>query len=116
MSDSLNNLRDRLRIFTRDREWEQFHTPRNLACAISIEAGELLEHFLWGGDSIGKTVLQEEREAIAQEVADVLIYLVRLADVLEIDPVAAANEKIESNARRYPADLVRGTSKKHSEP
>ena len=115
MSDSLTSLRDRLRLFAHERDWEQFHTPRNLACAISIEAGELLEHFLWKGDSTGKTVLQEEREAIAQEVADVLIYLVRLADVLEIDPVSAANDKIESNARRYPADLVRGTTKKHSE-
>ena len=112
---TLEGLRDRLRAFADARDWNQFHTPKNLAIALSVEAGELLEHFQWisGKDSL--TLPPDKLAEIEQEMADVLLYLVRLADTLNVDLVRAADKKIDTNARKYPVEKSRGSSKKYTE-
>lgn len=109
-TDPIDELQQRLRDFASERDWEQFHTPKNLAMAVSVEAAELLELFQWltPQQSVDFAEEPEKREQAAAEIADVAIYLLRLADVLGIDVVAAVREKIDDNARRYPADVVRG--------
>ena len=112
---TLERLRDRLRAFADARDWNQFHTPKNLAIALSVEAGELLEHFQWisGKDSL--TLPPDKVAEIEQEMADVLLYLIRLADTLNVDLVCAADKKIDTNARKYPVEKSRGSSKKYTE-
>ena len=114
MSD-LERLRDALRAFAAAREWERFHAPKNLAMALSVEAAELLEVFQWMSEADSRTLAPAARAAASEEIADVLLYLVRLSDVLGIDPIAAAERKMVSNAERYPVDKARGTSRKSSE-
>jgi len=101
--DSLDDLRERLRRFAAERDWEQFHTPKNLAMSVAIEAAEIMEHFQWLTAAQSANLDTTARREVALEIADVLLYLVRLADVLDIDVAAAAREKIELNARKYPA-------------
>jgi dCTP diphosphatase len=101
--DTLDNLRERLRVFAADRDWEQFHTPKNLAMSVAIEAAEIMEHFQWLTPEQGANLDIAAKREVAYEIADVLLYLVRLADVMEIDMLAAAREKIELNALKYPA-------------
>ncbi len=113
--DPLAELALAQRAFARARDWEQFHTPRNLAAAMSVEAAEVLEHFQWLTDAQSATLDPARREAVARELADVLLYLVRLADVLGIDLAAAARAKLALNAAKYPADKVRGSSRKYDE-
>jgi len=98
--DSLEALRDRLRAFARERSWEQFHTPKNLTTAIAGEAGELAAVLQWAS---ADEDLAQYMAALEEEIADILIYLVRLCDVAGIDPIDAANAKVERNARRFPA-------------
>lgn len=105
-SDSLNDLRARLRQFAAERDWEQFHVPKNLAMSVAIEAAEIMEHFQWLTQEESAALPESRRAAVAYEIADVLLYLVRLADVLDIDPLEAALDKMVINARKYPA--VRG--------
>jgi NTP pyrophosphatase (non-canonical NTP hydrolase) len=114
-SSPLTALADRLRHFAEERDWEQFHSPKNLAMALVGEAGELAAEFQWLTEAQSKAPDAAQLARIRSECADVLNYLVRLADKLNIDLIAAANEKIEDNARRYPADQVRGKSKKYTE-
>lgn len=102
-ADSLDDLRERLRRFAADRDWEQYHTPKNLAMSVAIEAAEIMEHFQWRNAAECANLDANSRHEVALEIADVLLYLVRLADVLDIDVAAAAREKIELNARKYPA-------------
>jgi NTP pyrophosphatase (non-canonical NTP hydrolase) len=113
--DALHGLRNLLREFAAAREWERFHSPKNLAVAISVEAGELLEQFQWLADDTDAAGLQERRLAVEHEMADVLLYLVRLADVLHVDLVDAAIRKIALNDSKYPVDKSRGNAKKYSE-
>ena len=115
MSDDLQVLRESLRRFAEDRDWGQFHTPKNLAVSLSIEAAEVLEHFQWLTDEQSKNLSPEQRDKVALEIADVLLYLLQLADKLQIDPVAAAKNKLAINAEKYPADKARGSSKKYTE-
>jgi NTP pyrophosphatase (non-canonical NTP hydrolase) len=110
---SLEALRDVLRQFAAEREWDQFHSPKNLAIALSVEAAELLEHFQWAPETA--VVTPDEKLKIQQEIADVLLYLVRLADKLDIDLLAAAADKLRVNAAKYPVEKARGTSKKYTE-
>lgn len=102
-ADSLAQLRERLRQFAAERDWAQFHNPKNLAASVAIEAAEILEHFQWLTPEQSTALSPAQRSAVAHEIADVLLYLVRLADILDIDPVEAACEKILINARKYPA-------------
>ena len=115
MDSPLPALARRLRQFAVERDWEQFHSPKNLAMALVGEAGELAAEFQWMTEEHSRTPDAAQLARIRAEAADVLNYLVRLADKLGIDLVDAANEKIDENARRYPADKVRGSSKKYNE-
>ncbi len=105
-------LRRRLRDFARERDWEQFHTPKNLAMALIVEAAELLEHFQWLTPEQSGRLDRARRQAVEEELADVLIYLVRLADRLGVDLLAAAGRKMAANAEKYPAARARGRADK----
>ena len=111
----LNELMLRVRQFAAERDWEQFHTPKNLAMALVAEAGELAAEFQWLTAAQSAAPDARQMERIRAESADVLIYLVRLADELRFDLLTAAAAKIEENERRYPVDKVRGSSKKYTE-
>lgn len=115
MADSLIRLRDALRSFAAERDWEQFHSPRNLATALAVEAAELLEPFQWLTDAQSRDLPPETRSAVEQELADVLLYLVRLADKLGVDLEQAAVAKIVRNGEKYPAEKARGSSRKYTE-
>jgi NTP pyrophosphatase (non-canonical NTP hydrolase) len=111
---TLDDLAAELRRFAAERDWERFHTPKNLALSLAVEVGEVLEHVQWGSDDEIAALLAsaDGRAALSEELADVLIYLVRLADVAGVDLLAAASAKIAANAGRYPAAEVRGSSAK----
>ncbi|WP_331692631.1 nucleotide pyrophosphohydrolase [Pandoraea sputorum] len=111
----LTVLRDLVRAFVRERDWEKFHTPKNLAIALSVEASELLEPFQWLNAGEIEELGQEKLKAVRHEMADVLVYLLGLADRLEVDLGKAVIEKIEINRAKYPADKVRGDAKKYSD-
>jgi len=111
----LDSLRDELRRFSAERDWEQFHTPKNLAMALSVEASELLEHFQWLTAEQSQTLDSESLAHVREEMADVLLYLVRLADRLGIDLLAAARDKVALNAKKYPVDKARGNSRKYTD-
>ena len=115
MPDRLEELRDRLREFVRERDWEQFHSPKNLAMAMIVEAAELVEHFQWLTEAQSKELTPEKREQVSHEIADTFVYLLRMADVLGIDLIEAANAKITLNGKKYPADKVRGSNAKYTE-
>lgn len=105
----LLDLRERTRQFARERDWEQFHTPKNLAMALSVEVAELAEHFQWLQSGADAELNDAKRTAIRHELADVLLYLVQLADKMQVDLHAAAVEKMGLNATKYPADPVSST-------
>lgn len=113
MSDPLRELRDSLRVFAAERDWDQFHSPRNLATALAVEAAELLEPFQWLTEEQSRSLPPETRAAVEEELADVLLYLVRLADQLDVDLAAAARAKIVRNGEKYPVDKSRGSSRKY---
>jgi dCTP diphosphatase len=110
------DLKQRLGEFAAERDWDQFHSPKNLAMALAAEAGELLEHFQWLSDQQSATLPPQERDAVALELADIQLYLVRLADKLGVDLIAVAHRKIDLNAEKYPAGEVRGSARKYSGP
>jgi NTP pyrophosphatase (non-canonical NTP hydrolase) len=115
MDEPLAPLAAKLRAFAAERHWEPFHSPKNLASALSVEAAELLEHFQWLTEEESRHLAAEKKEAVAQEAADVLLYLVQLADKLAIGLMAAAERKLEINRQKYPVDAARGTSRKYDE-
>jgi len=112
---SLEELRGALRRFASDRDWDQFHSPKNLAIALSVEAAELLEHFQWTSEDNPGGLVPGRHAKVGEEIADVLLYLIRLADKLNIDLLAAATKKIQVNATKYPVEKARGSSKKYTE-
>lgn len=114
-SETIQDLVQELRRFAAARDWDRFHSPKNLAMALAGEAGELLEHFQWLSEEQSSALGSEQREAVALEMADVFLYLLRLSDKLDLDLMAAAQRKIALNERRYPADQVRGSAKKYTE-
>ena len=109
----MEKLITNIKEFIHDRDWEQYHAPKNLAMALSVEAAEIVEIFQWKKpeDQLG----DEEQEALRQEIGDVLIYLIELADKFEIDIVEAAKHKLTLNQKKYPAELVRGKAEKYTE-
>ena len=113
--DGLAFLRDALRRFAAERDWDQYHSPKNLAAALCVEAAELLEHFQWLTEDASKSLSIETLSKVNEEMADVLLYLVRLADKLDVNLLDAAKRKIELNARRYPVGKARGSSRKYTE-
>ncbi len=112
--DSLHRLRDALREFAGARDWAQYHTPKNLSMALIGEAAEVVEHFQWRTPESSAQLPADDRAAVALELADVLLDLIRLADVLDIDLADAAQRKLLINAQRYPVDKARGRSDKYT--
>ena len=111
----LQPLVESLRAFAQARDWEQFHTPKNLACALSVEASELLEHFQWLTEAQSKSLTPDKTAEVAAEAADVFLYLLQLCDKLGIDLMAAAQAKMLVNAEKYPAALARGSAAKYTD-
>jgi NTP pyrophosphatase (non-canonical NTP hydrolase) len=114
-ADSLDALNRRLVAFARARDWEQFHSPKNLAMALIAECAELVEHFQWLTEEQSYALPPDKREAVALELADILIYLMRCAERLDIDLLDAAQRKIALNEARYPVERVRGDARRASE-
>jgi NTP pyrophosphatase (non-canonical NTP hydrolase) len=115
MANPIDELTIALRDFARERNWEQFHTPKNLAIALMVEAAEVAEHFQWSPPEAGDSLTPDKRQAIAMEIGDTLLYLARLADVLGIDMIEAATAKMRINAERYPVDKSFGRSARYDE-
>lgn len=115
MSDSLEDLRQRLARFAQARDWEQFHTPKNLAMALIAEAAELVEHFQWLTAEQSETLSAEKLEEVRLELADIQIYLIRIADRLHVDLIRAVEDKMARNEQRYPVDKVKGSARRAEE-
>ena len=115
MIESLESLRDRLREFAKERDWDQYHTPKNLSMALIAEAAELVEHFQWVEGDQSHLLEDKTRQSVEEELADILIYLVRISDKLGVNLLDAAERKIAINEMKYPAELVRGSAKKYTE-
>lgn len=113
--DNLEGLRRRLAEFAANRDWDQFHSPKNLAMALIAEAAELVEHFQWLSQEQSRTLPPEKLALVEQELADILIYLIRASDKLGVDLIKAAYAKIALNEQRYPADKVRGDARRAEE-
>ena len=111
----LEQIKIRLREFAAERDWDQFHSPKNLAMALIVEAAELVEHFQWLTEKQSRKLPAGKLAEVEQEIADIQIYLIRLADKLGIDVEKAVNAKIKLNEKKYPADRVRGKSAKYDE-
>lgn len=114
-SSGLNEIKHRLREFAQVRDWEQFHSPKNLSMALSVEVSEIVEHFQWLTESQSKNLPKNKLAEVEAELADTLIYLIRLADKLDIDLLEAAESKIEINEKKYPVDKAKGGAKKYTE-
>lgn len=114
-SGGLIDLSRQLQAFANDRDWQQFHSPKNLAMALNVEAGELLEHFQWLTEEESAKLDAAKLVEIAKEIADVQIYLIRLADQLGIDILSATEAKMAENEQKYPVGAVRGSAKKYTE-
>ncbi|MET0027220.1 MAG: nucleotide pyrophosphohydrolase [Candidatus Thiodiazotropha sp.] len=113
--DSLDNLNRRLKAFAQARDWEQFHTPKNLSMAMIAECAELVEHFQWLTPEQSMNLSKEKQGEVALELADILIYLIRCAERLDIDLIDAVERKVAINESRYPEDKVRGDARRASE-
>ena len=114
-TNQISRLKQKLRRFADERDWNQFHSPKNLAMALSVEAGELLEIFQWIQEEQSHNLSSQDVKRAKEELADVFLYLIRLSDQLKIDLVAAANKKLAVNARKYPIHKARGTSRKYTD-
>jgi NTP pyrophosphatase (non-canonical NTP hydrolase) len=111
----LEDLRSAISAFIQERDWEQFHSPKNLAMALSVEVAEIVEHFQWLTEEDSKNLPPEKMAEVREEIGDVMIYLTELADKLGIDPVEAAKVKMTINGQKYPAELVKGKASKYTE-
>ena len=111
----LKKIKHQLREFAKERDWDQFHSPKNLSMALSAEVAEIVEHFQWLTEEQSKNLSEDKLEQVETELADTLIYLIRLADKLGVDLLAAAQRKIEINEQKYPVKKARGSAKKYTE-
>lgn len=114
MSAELDHLKHRLREFAKERDWDQFHSPKNFSMALIVECAELVEHFQWLSDEQSKNLPAETLEEVRLEMADIFLYLIRLADKLDLDLIAAANDKIKLNAQKYPVEKAKGLATKYN--
>ncbi len=113
---NLKELTLELAQFAREREWEKFHSPKNLAMALGVESAELMEHFQWLTEEESRAITDpKKKQAVAHEMADIFVYMMRIVDLMGIDFKASLYEKMKLNAEKYPADLVKGSAKKYSE-
>lgn len=115
MADSLNELKQKLEDFVQARDWAQFHSPKNLAMAMIVEAAELVEHFQWNTEAESHVLSAEKREQVGHEIADTFVYLLRISQVLNIDLIEATNNKIALNAVKYPVEKARGKNNKYTD-
>lgn len=115
MSGDLQELRKALKSFAEERDWGQFHSPKNLASALSVEAAEILEHFQWLTEEQSRNLSEEKKAAVTEELADVFLYLISLSEKLGVELIAAAWAKIEVNGQKYPVDRAKGSMKKYTE-
>jgi len=115
MNKDLDDLRDALRRFARERDWDQFHSPKNLASALVVEAAELLECFQWLTEEQSRALSDDDKRKVTEELADVFLYLIRLADKLDVDLLEGARDKIARNAEKYPVEKARGNAKKYTD-
>jgi dCTP diphosphatase len=111
----MEDLRHAITVFIEERNWEQFHSPKNLAMALSVEVSEVVEHFQWLTEEQSRNLAPEKVAEVREEIGDVMIYLTELAEKLGIDPVEAARAKVEINSKKYPAALVKGKASKYTE-
>ncbi len=110
----MDDLLQQIRKFVRDRDWEQFHSPKNLSMALSIETAEIMEHFQWKTTEESRRLDTETLNEVKDEIGDVLVYLLRMCDELGIDPLQAAKDKMLKNAEKYPVEKARGNAKKYT--
>lgn len=115
MEKNLERLRNEIAVFAAERDWQQFHTPKNLVMALAVESAELMEHFQWLTPEQSVNLKDETKGKVAEEIADVLIYLIRLSDVLGVDLLDAAFSKMNLNRAKYPVELSKGLATKYSE-
>jgi dCTP diphosphatase len=111
----MDDLIAKLRAFAAERDWDQFHSPKNLAMALAVEAAELLEHFQWLTEEESRTLDPERLAKVREEIGDVQLYLARLADKLGLSPIDAARDKLEINRRKYPPEKARGNAAKSTD-
>ncbi len=112
--NDLGNIKKRLREFAAARDWDQYHSPKNLSMALIAEAAELVEHFQWLTEEQSAQLPPDKLDEVSHELADIFVYLLRMADKLGVDLVDAAHRKMDINEKKYPADQVRGSSKKYT--
>jgi NTP pyrophosphatase (non-canonical NTP hydrolase) len=113
--NNLNELIKKINQFAQERDWEQFHSPKNLVMALSVEASELMEEFLWLTEEQSRNLQSDKLDRVKDEIGDVLNYTLRLCSKLNIDPLAAVADKIEKNGKKYPVELAKGSMKKYTE-
>lgn len=114
MTTELESLKLKLREFAKEREWDQFHSPKNFSMALIVECAELVEHFQWLTDEQSKNLPEDTLEEVRLEMADIFLYLIRLADKLDVDLIDAANRKIKLNAEKYPVEKAKGLATKYN--
>jgi NTP pyrophosphatase (non-canonical NTP hydrolase) len=113
--NNIKTLTDKIDKFAKDRDWDKFHSPKNLSMALIAEAGELVEQFQWLTEEESMNLSPEKKQNVTNEIADVLIYALRLCSKLGIDPIKSTEEKIQQNEQKYPIELAKGNAKKYSE-
>ena len=111
--NDIKAILERIRVFGAERDWQQFHSPKNISMALSVEASELLEHFQWMTQDQSRNIDAEKKQEVADEVADVFLYLLRMCDQLDINLIDAANQKIDKNALKYPVEKSKGVATKY---
>jgi dCTP diphosphatase len=111
----MERLKAKIREFVEERDWDQYHSPKNLAMGISVEAAELLEVFLWLTEDESKALTEEQLTSVRHEIGDVMIHLTNLADKLGLDPIECAMKKLDLNGAKYPKDIVKGSAKKYTD-
>ena len=111
----MEDLIRQIKVFNKERDWDQFHSPKNLAMALNVEVAEIAEHFQWLKEEESKNLPPEKLSEVKEEIGDVLIFLLNLSNKLKIDPIEAAKEKIEKNKRKYPIKKAKGNAQKYTE-
>jgi len=111
----MKNLKKQIQDFAEDRDWEKYHSPKNLAIGLNVESSELLEIFLWLTEDESKKLNERQLANLKQEIGDVMIYLTSLAGKFDFDPIECAKEKIELNKVKYPAKIVKGSARKYTD-
>lgn len=115
MKPTLSTIQEQLEAFAKEREWDQYHSPKNIAMALSVEAAELLEIFQWKSEAESAALNEKDREAVRHEIADVLLYLLTISRVLNIDILQAAADKLHLNAKKYPLEKSKGNALKYDQ-